>query len=130
MKPWRAIQKNRACLQNEPIIGILAHSIKFFHKKKYTVRQRKYCDKLAENFKSVFVCNIIMVGLLYFNFFKTSLFEWPTFSMTYFYVFFERLNGPIYYIYFGTRSIIVCFEKRDNSTESTYKNIAKDSCFC
>ena len=53
------------------------------------VKQRKYCDKLAENLKSVFVCNIIMVGLFYFNFFKILLFEWPTFSMTYFHVFFR-----------------------------------------
>ena len=67
MKPWLAIQKiTRACLQNEPIIGSLTHSIKFFHKK-YTVRQRKYCDKLSENFKSVFICNISnQHGLAYF----------------------------------------------------------------
>ena len=55
MKTVRAIQKNTACLQNEPIIGSLSHSIKFFRKKIHTVRQQKYCDKLAENFKSVFV---------------------------------------------------------------------------
>ena len=87
MKTGLAIQKiTKACLQNEPIIGSLSHSIKFF---------RKYCDNLAEIFKSVFVCNIIMVGLFYFNFFKILLFEWPTFSMTYFHGFFKNvLDGP------------------------------------
>ena len=33
----------------------MSHSNKFFHKKTYTVRQRKYCDKLPENSKAVFV---------------------------------------------------------------------------
>ena len=90
-------KKTRACLQNELIIGSLSHSIRFFHKKKYTVRQRKYCDKLAENFKSVFVCNIIMAGLFYFNFFKMLLLKWPTFSMTYFQVFFRMCWADLYY---------------------------------
>ena len=95
MKKGRAIQKTRACLQNEPIIASLSHSIKFFHKKKYCETTKIL--RQAENFKSVFVWNIIMVGLFYFNFFKILLFEWPTCSMTYFYVFFRTCWADLQY---------------------------------
>ena len=82
------------------------------------MRQREYCDKLAENFKSVFVCNIRMVGVFYLNFFITVLFEWPTFSMTYFHGFFSNvLVGPPH-----THNIsfinYVCYDKYARASKS------------
>ena len=56
MKTVRAIQKNRACLQNELITEACHIRLNSFIEK-YTVRQRKYSDKLAENFKPVFDSN-------------------------------------------------------------------------
>ena len=64
--------------------------------KKYTVRQRKYFDKLAETFKSVFVRNISLVGLFYFNFFKIELFEWPAFFITRFNGFFRTCGSDLH----------------------------------
>ena len=48
------------------------------------MKQRKYCDKLIENYKSVIVLEHQFGWPIFFNSFKTVLFECPTFFMTYF----------------------------------------------